>query len=244
MTEALERCIGSGRQTIPAVKLVKRYLDTLQDGVTLVQMYDTELTPDAIADVRTARDIVAHQAAQLAEAGIAATNVETAAQRVADHLATERPWREVAQLADDLAEIRTAYTAERKRLIEKQEEEAEHVRRAVKRRDGFSTLTAEQAHQVMRPLVSVVTDTSPEAIAPTLVALRDGFELRLERSSKDANAVLDGLLSEGRRPMVRPHDLRLSNREVASVEDVEALVMEVREQLLEQIRAGARVRII
>lgn len=244
MTEALERCIGSGRQTIPAVKLVKRYLDTLQDGVTLVQMYDTELTPEAIAAVRTARDVVDHQAAQLVEAGVAATNVETSAQRVADHLATERPWREVATLADDLAEIRTAYTAERKRLIEKQEEEAEHVRRAVKRRDGFSTLTAEQAHQVMRPLVSVVTDTSPEAIAPTLGTLRDGFELRLERASKEANAVLDGLLSEGRRPMIRPHDLRLSNREVASVEDIEALVMEIREQLLEQIRAGARVRII
>ena len=58
--EALERCIGSGRQTNPAVKLVKKYLDTLQDGVTRLQTYDAEVTAPAIAAVRDARGVVDH----------------------------------------------------------------------------------------------------------------------------------------------------------------------------------------
>lgn len=244
LTEALERCIGSGRQTNPAVKLVKKYLDTLQEGVPRVQTFDAELTPEVIAAVRDARQTVDHQAAQLTEAGINATNVETAAQRVNAHLATEHPWREIATLADDLAAIRAAYAAERKRLIEDQEQATEHARRAVKRRDGFSTLTAEQAHEVLRHFAAVVADTSPEAIAPTLVALKDAFDVRLRRALEEANATLDGILSAGPRPMIRPVDLRLANRELTTEADVDALLAEIREELLAQIKAGTRVRIV
>jgi len=39
--------------------------------------------------------------------------------------------------------------------------------------------------------------------------------------------------------MVRAHDFRLANRVVASEADVEALVAEIREQPLAQIRPGA-----
>jgi len=44
--------------------------------------------------------------------------------------------------------------------------------------------------------------------------------------------------------MVRAHDFRLANREVASEADVEALVAEIRDQLLAQIRAGSRGMIV
>ena len=44
--------------------------------------------------------------------------------------------------------------------------------------------------------------------------------------------------------MIRAHDLRLSGRELATEADVDALVAEVREQLLEQVRARSRVRIV
>jgi hypothetical protein len=244
LAEALEKCIRSGRQTNPAVKLVKRHLDTLQEGVPRVQIFDAELTPEAIASVREARETVDRQAAQLADAGVTATNVEVAARRITDHLATDHPWRDVATLTDDLDAIRTAYTAERKRLLETQEQETENARRAVKRRDGFATLTAEQAHDVLRPFTSVVADTTPEAVAPTLVALREAFDIRLRRAQADANTTLDGILSSGPRPMIRAHDLRLSNREVATEADIDALLAEIREQLLMQIKAGSRVRIV
>jgi hypothetical protein len=244
LAEALEKCVGSVRQTNPCVKLVKKHLDTLQDGVPRVQIFDTELTPEAIASVRSAHDTVHQQAAQLAEAGVAATNVETAARQVTDHLAGEHPWRDLASLTDDLAAIRSAYVAERRRLLEDQEANTEHARRAVKRRDGFSTLTADQAHAVLRPFATVVADTTPEAVAPSLGNLRESFEIRLRRAMDEANASLDDILSTGPNPMVRAHDLRLTNREVASEAEVEALVAEIREQLLAQVRDGTRVRIV
>jgi hypothetical protein len=114
----------------------------------------------------------------------------------------------------------------------------------VKRRDGFSTLTAEQAHEVLRHFAAVVADTSPEAIAPTLGALQDAFDVRLRRAQEDANATLDGILSTGPRPMIRAVDLRLGNRELTTEADVDALLGEIREKLLAQIRAGTRVRIV
>jgi hypothetical protein len=129
-------------------------------------------------------------------------------------------------------------------LIERQEEATEQARRVVKRREGFSTLTGDQAHDVLRPFASVVVDTSPQAVAPKLVALRDAFEVRLRRALDDANSTLDGILSAGPRPMIRAHDLRLTGRELVTEADVEALVAEIREQLLEQVRAGSRIRLV
>ena len=149
-----------------------------------------------------------------------------------------------ATLADDLAEIRTAYEAERKRLIEQQEEATEQARRVVKRCDGWSTLTGEKAHDVLRPFASVVIDTSPQAVAPTPVAIRDAFEGRLRRALDDANSTLDGILSAGPRPMIRAHDLRLSGRQPVTEAAVEALVGDIREQLLEEVRTGSWIRLV
>lgn len=76
------------------------------------------------------------------------------------------------------------------------------------------------------------------------MAIRDAFEVRLRRALDEASSTLDGILSAGPRPMIRAHDLRLSVRELVTEADFEALVAEVREQFLEQIRAGSRFRIV
>ena len=81
-------------------------------------------------------------------------------------------------------------------------------------------------------------------LSRTLVAFRDAFDIRLRGGTDDANASLDGILSSAPSPMVRAHDFRLANREVASEADVEALVAEIRDQLLVQIRAGSRGRFV
>ena len=139
--------------------------------------------------------------------------------------------------------IRAAYVAERQRLLQGQEQQAEGVRSRVKGRNGFSTLTADQAHGVLRPLTRAVSETSAEAVAPALVDLRDPFLVRLRRAEDEANDILDAILSEGERPLITSVDLALRNRELTTEADVEALVGEIRTRLLEPIRAGARVRL-
>ncbi len=68
----------------------------------------------------------------------------------------------------------------------------------MKARDGFGTLTADQAHKVLRPLTDAVTSTTAEAVAPSLTSLKEPFEVALKRAEDEANERLDGILSEGR----------------------------------------------
>jgi len=225
------------------VKLVKKYLDALRDGVQLLQLYDAELTDDAIRAVTEAHGILIYQAKQIEELGVSASNVIDAAARVRHQLESDRPWQAISGLAEDLEQIRVAYTSERQRLLQWQEQGAEAARGRVKARDGFSTLTGDQSHQVLRPFTRAVTDTTAEAIAPPLSALKEPFSLALQRAEDQANDILDEILSEGDKPLIARVHLDLRNRELNTEADVDALVDEIRKRLLEQIRAGARVRL-
>jgi hypothetical protein len=242
--DVLERCVASARRTKPTVQLVKKHLDALRDGLSLLAMLDAELTREAIAAVRDADVVCGHHVEQLREVGALSPEGEQAAKRVEAHLATERPWREVNGLADDLEALRAEYRAERQRLLEQQEREAEQARARVKARDGFSTLTGDQSHKVLRPIAEAMTNTTDDAVAPSLAALKDPFLLALHRAEDEANERLDELLSEGEEPLIQRVDLKLRNREVRTEADVKALVDEIEKRLLEQIRAGARVRLL
>ncbi len=241
LQEALEQCVAKSRQTRPTVQLVKRRLDTLRDGLQLVNLYDAELTADAIQAVRHAARTRDHHLAQLEAAGQAA-DVEAAAARVREHLAAERPWRDIRALDPDLDAITAAYTAERRARMLWQEQQAEAARGRVKARDGFATLSGDQSHEVLRPIALALTDTSEAAIAPTLTALRDPFTLALKRAEDEANERLDALLSD--KKLIVKVDLKLRNRELKAEEDVDALLAEIRERLLTQIAAGARIRLV
>jgi hypothetical protein len=242
--EALDQCVSVCRQTKPTVKLVKRFLDVLSDGVQQLQMLAAELTPEAIQAVRTLHQGLTVQAAQLSEIGNLTPKIETVMARLTEQLAAERPWCDIAALEPDLETIRSAYRAERERLLQWQEEQAEQARAGIRSRPGFSTLTADQSHRVLRPLTRVLTDTTGDAVAPTLSQLHDPFILALQRAEEEVNDTLYEILSEGAQPLVKRVDLRLRNRELTSEAEVEALVSEIREQLLEQLRAGARVRLL
>lgn len=243
LARALEQCLQQIRQTKPTVQQVKKHLDALRDGVERLRLDEAELTEDAIDAVRRAAEVLSHHVPQLRDLGVEATNIEPAAVRIEEHLRTERPWREIGDLDQAVADIRAAYRSERANLLRLQEEALEAARARVKRREGFSMLTADQAHQVLRPLTEAATTTDEESIAPTLVQLRDTFTLALTNAEDQANEILDRQLSEGEKPLIVRLDLGLKNRELTTEAEVDALLAEVRAKLLEKIREGARVRL-
>ena len=208
-----------------------------------MQLYEAELTDEAIRAVATANDVLQYQAAQLREIGLVASNVEAAEEGVRGHLKAERPWLEIGAIEELLEDIRLAYVAEREAILRWQEQEADAARARLKGREGFSTLTADQSHKVLRPLAEATTDTTTEAVAPSLADLKDPFELSLRRAEDLANDILDKILAEGDEPIVARVSLNLRSRELSTEEDVEALLEEVRSRLLEHIRAGRRVRL-
>ena len=247
LSRVLEECVATCRHTRKTVTLVKRHLDTLREGLTTLELYHAELTPDALRAVTRAHDTLESQLAQLDAIGVGAenaTNVTAAGERVRAHLSRDRPWQEIATLDDDLAEIHRCYVAERTALLAAQEAQAEAARARLKARPGFAQLTADQAHSVLRPITLCVKSTPVDAVAPTLHALRGPFAAELAHAEEQANDALDALLSTGTAPLVVRLDLGLRNREVATPEDVRALVADIERRLLEKVESGARVRLV
>ncbi|HEV2853828.1 MAG TPA: BREX system P-loop protein BrxC [Thermoanaerobaculia bacterium] len=246
LEEALGDCLAQSRWTQDAVQRVKKHLDTLRDGIQLLNIYEAELTEEAVLAVREATLIEENELAQLRESEAFTSELEAAGARLQAHLALERPWRDLRDVEADVKLIRAAYIAERRRLLEWQGQQTESARSRVRAREGFATLPGEQAHSVLRPLERALTETTadPGTIAPALRDLRDPFLVALSRAEEEANEILDRILSEGAKPLIVRVDLALHNREVSTPEDVEALIGEIRERLLEQVRTGVRVRLV
>lgn len=244
LTGVFEQCLRRVRQTLPTVQAVKRNLDVLRDGMQQLALYYAELTPTATQAVQVAGRIRDNHARQLAEAKAHSPDSERAAAAVSEQLAVPRPWQGIATIDDELETLRQRYAQVRQDALAWQQDQADLVRTQIKARVGFSTLTPDQSHHVLRPIQEACTDTTAEAVAPALSALRDPFEVRLKRARDEANRRLDELLSKGPAPVIQRVDLQLQDREVTSRAEVEALVSEVRERLLQQVEKGVRVRIV
>lgn len=239
--KVVERAVAGSRHTHPTVQLLKKHLDALGDGLSLLALLEAELTEDAARAVRRAADVRDHQLAQL-EAEGAAEGLQAAAEALQAQLSAERPYREVDALQPHLDAILAAYAAERGARLRRQEQQAEEARRAVKARPGFATLSADEAHKVLRPIALALTNTSEQSVAPPLSALDSAFAAALARAVKQADELLDALLSKDQ--LIVPVDLGLHNRELKSAAEVDALLVEIRRRLIEQLEAGARVRLI
>ena len=241
----LEHCIQRARETLPTVKTLKQHLDVLRDGVQQLRLYHAELTAEVIQSVQEAARVESIHAGQLREVEAFGEAAAGAAGRVATHLRSERPWRDIASLEADLVVIRAAYRREREARLQWQGQQAEAVRQSLKRRQGFSTLTADQSHRVLRPITEAMTATDADKVMPTLKALEDSFLRQLREAEEEANALLDEILNATPEPTprVEPMDLGLRHREVGSEAEVEALLGEIRERLLARVRAGVRVRL-
>jgi hypothetical protein len=276
LQSALEACLRHIRQTGPTVEQVKLHLEALNDGVSLLQALEVELTGVAEKAIAALRDILAHQWKQLEDAGGTTDAGQAAAERIREQLALSRPWREVAALDADVATIRQLYEGSRETLINWQEVTAEAARGRVKTREGFETLDADEAHHVLRPIAEASTSTDAAALHPPLEALKAPFEKRLETAETLAHERLDEILdkrsSDGGddgdgdddddggdgpgpkapKPPKTPKpptpttislDLGLRNRVVASTQDVEHLLAELRRRLQDQLARGFRVRL-
>lgn len=225
------------------LKQVKKHLDVLREGIQLLGIYESDLSPNAIEAVREAARVRDHHAAQLAATGALDDERNAALRRIEAHLAAERPWREVSALDGDLRLLRDAYTAERRRLLQWQEQEAERARAAIKTQPGFSTLTSEQSHRVLRPFAAALTTTGVDAIAPSLRELFETFKLPSSAPPPRLRSTSSASSASARARSFVPVELNLRNRRVATEADVEALLAEIRETLLAQLRAGTRVRL-
>jgi hypothetical protein len=239
---ALEECCRS-RLVKKTVSEVKRNLDVLRDGLEQLGVCSADLTPEAIEALVKAARARDHELSQLRaidELG----DLEDDAALVTSQLSAERPWREASQLGPALERVKARYVEARRSLLNRQSAEAEAVRSRVKTRPGFAQLDADQAHRVLRPVAEVMVDTTPEALSPTLVELRDRFASRIHHAEEQANDRLDEELSKKTDSQVVKVEAQLRGREVASRAQLEAVFRELEDRIGPLLDQGARVRIV
>ena len=243
LQKALTDCCQS-RQIEDTVRAVKRHLEALQDGIQRLNIENSELTNEAIAQVKKAHDVYSHCVEQLRGLGKLA-DLEPMAIALRQQLQAERPWRDLASLTPNIEAIATRYREVRRELLDAQYLQLEVVAARVKTRHGFARLSEDKADYVIRPIRQAEIKTTEDTLYPTLIQLRDSAIRQLDQAEIEANATLDRLISEETQEQVLTLDVLtdLRNRELRNPEEVNALVDTLRDRLLKQLEHKKNVRI-
>ena len=241
LERALEAC-RSSRQVEPVAKAMKSYLPVLQDGLSLLRRIETDLTEEACATLKLARDTEELVWPELEP--FAPADVKAAVAEVKAHLAVNRPWEDLGELAPRVAVVRDCYREQRQRLLSGQTARVDATIERIKRRDGFDRLNPDQRHQVLNHLrEGAPLATGPDDLAPPLRLLDDLFAARLESAEHKAQAHLDEVLETlGENPTVEV-DLELRGSMVRSASDLERLLSDVQARILPELEAKHRVRL-
>jgi hypothetical protein len=229
----------------PIQKIVlelKRHLDALRDGMEQLQVLKTEMTEQAIAAVRDTASVRDYQLAQLVEAaGLA--GLEADAQIIREHFNSETPWRAIHAADEACTRIRERYIELRKATLDQQSAEAEQAQARIRLIPGFEQLSPDQAHRVLKPILDAQSETTPEAVSPTLVVLRDTFASRLGHAEELARDRLDDERNQSTEQKVVKVEANIRGREVQSREQLKAIFRELEERIGPLLDQGDRVRI-
>jgi hypothetical protein len=241
---ALEACRAS-REVEPTVAAAFQHIDALADGFETLGRMESELDATALSALKLAHVTLTEHVAQLDAVG-ALADVGDEANRLRAQLALDRPWIEAQTLLAPIERITAQYRATRKSLLGAEEQQAEAVRQEIKRRQGFELLGPDQSHDVLNPILRAISDTTPEAVAPRLEQMRDGFPVRLARAKELANDLLDEARHKDEPkpvPTVKV-DLRLHGRELETPAQLEALLREIETRIAPLVGDKKRVRLV
>lgn len=239
---ALETC-RRDRRVEPTVLAVKRSLNVLRDGLTLIRRMETDLTDQTIEVLRQAEDVLNYAWPGL-EALSPSEEARAAAGAIKAHLRAERAWEDTAELTPHVELLRGEYRARRRAMLDAHAKEVELASERLKRRNGFERLNPDQRHSVLRHLSDgAAANTDERAVVPALDVLEGQLAMRRQASEAKALAQLDALLEGlGDTPVVEVA-LQLSGREVDTAAELERLLDEVRRRILHELAAHHRVRL-
>ncbi len=242
LAKALEDCRRS-RSTKPVVAAVTRQLPALRDGVQLLRRMETDLSDACLAVLSDAESVRDFKGKSLKALGAADSELE-ALQALEQHLASDRPWEDAAQLAPKIALLRAAYQARRKASLATHAARLEEATDRIKRRDGVEKLDPDQRHRVLRHLQDVAgvggADTD---VAPALETLDVFLAERRQAAEQKALAEVDSLLEELGAGATVEIQVGLSGRELRTVAELDRLLEALRERVLAELTAKHRVRL-
>ena len=239
--KALEDCCRN-RPIQKIVLELKRNLDSLRDGMEQLQILKVEMTEQAIAAVRDAARVRDYQLAQLAEAS-SLGGLEADADAIREHFKSETPWRAVHEIDEACQRVQERYIEVRKGILSQQSANAEKAQARIRVIPGFEALSPDQAHRVLKPILEAQIDTTPEAVSPTLVVLRETFASRIGPAEELARDRLDEERNKAPDIKVVKVEANIRGREVQTREQLHAVFRELEERIGPLLDQGDRVRI-
>lgn len=239
--KALEDCCRN-RPIQKIVLELKRNLDALRDGMEQLQILKAEMTDQAIAAVGDASKVRDYQLAQLTEASSLA-GLEADAEAIHEHFRSDTPWRGIHGIEEARGRVEERYVEVRKAILSQQSAEAEKAQARIKVIPGFELLSADQAHRVLKPILDAQIDTTPEAVSPTLLGLKETFASRLGPAEELARDRLDDERNKSTEKKVVKVEANIRGREVESREQLQAIFRELEERIGPLLDQGDRVRI-
>jgi hypothetical protein len=241
LAKALEDCCRD-RPIQKIVASLKANLDALRDGMEQLGIVKSELTEAALAEVKQAARVRDHQCKQLEEFG-GLQGIEAEAEAILAQLGPEKPWRGIHSVHEACERVRKHYTAVRQGLLDRLGIEIERTQDRVRAIAGFERLSAEQAHHVLAPILAAQTDTTPESVSPSLVALRDGFASRIGPAEARARDLLDDERNKTADRKITKVEANIQGREIENLEQLRALFRELEERIGPLLAKGDKVRI-
>ena len=245
LQRAIEDCTRS-RQVEPTLVATKRHLDVLQDGIYELGKALSELSDEKVSAVRRAAEVRSHQLAQLKQISrLGGIEAQAAVLRAHFEVNPTKPWEEIGEVLGAIETIEAHYQAVRLDLIEQQEQAFEAARGQLQHRQGYAELIEEQAEQVLRPLREALSATTKEALQPPLIELKEPARSRIHQAAELANRYFDDALAEKTGAQVIEINVTslLSNREVSSVAEMDALLGQMRESVAEKLSGSTDIRI-
>jgi hypothetical protein len=239
--KALEDCCRE-RPMAKIVQELHRCLLVLGDGMRELGVLKSELSAEAVKSVIQAASVRDFQLAQLAEMGDLAGLTEDG-ERIRAHLVGATPWRGIHLIEGELERVRQRYVEVRKRVLGHQTLAAEQAQARIKALPGFGTLEPEKAHRVLAPILAARVDTTPEAVSPTLIMVRDTFATRIGPAEEQARDLLDEERNRVAPQKVVKVEANLRGREIGSRDQLKAVFEELEERLGPLLDKGNRVRI-
>lgn len=237
---AAERCVRD-RSVEPTLEAFHKDLATFEEAFPLLKTLSAQLTDDAIQAVRDAVDALRELGGQQSEVDVSDPEVRMALETLTTHLSTSRPWLDFGDLAAPVSRVHSAYRDARAARSAAREEAAKALRDQIKLESGFERLTAEQADEVLEPLVTVGSSVDVDATAPSLRTLDHEVGELLSAADQTCRERLHRILH----PATPVHEVRLQTRVLKSADEIDSYVEALRERLLAEIHAGRRhVRVV
>jgi hypothetical protein len=242
LEKALEAARRS-RRVEPTVAALKRDLPILREGLFMLRGMETDLDDAALDAVRDGSAVLQYHWPQLLPLAPPAA-LHDAARTLTEHLASERPWEGIAEQRGHIETLQEHYRERRQGILHEHAARVEATVDWVKRREGFERLDPDAQYDVISPLREHASlDTDAKAIQPELAVLDSLFLARREKASAKAVALLDELLEKlGEKPTVEV-SLQLGGRLIATPQELDRLLEDVRRQILHQLEANHRVRL-